>query len=397
MGSHFFYCSDEAVERGLELKKMTKAKKWEPFNAQSLFHQPIENSLIVQLHSTGRWAMVNEVWRSAFIPKHQCVLQRGTSRGTTIGFVLWSGDYGFQTWSVERAGTTTIKLQAHGARPELEHIFSFKDVQIVPLSPFSLVESYMQSDIQAEDYGALAAHGKPIDVLQYQALHGFRNVSEASMRALYADLKMEEPDIADTGLDLETNLAWGLMKHYLPALDEAGALDILSKRMSDEKEDEYSKDHLEVCVSNEILDDCTQRSDKKVVKDFLADTKASAQHAKTKLPILKTFLSTQFKKKGKAAKPSGPVALPYKFSKPAAAERWWASVTGDRDFIQANKPPVGGCFVDDKNGRYRISYPGHQPESVSWTKRSTTGCDASVVALHKLWTWHTAATGEPCP
>ena len=56
------------------------------------------------------------------------------------------------------------------------------------------------------------------------------------------------------------------------------------------------------------------------------------------------------------------------------------------------KPDGTHIFVDEWSGRFRVSYPGEKPRSVSWTGRGMQA--ASVECLRILWGFHTARTGQ---
>ena len=80
-----------------------------------------------------------------------------------------------------------------------------------------------------------------------------------------------------------------------------------------------------------------------------------------------------------------------------AADKWWATIKGDKSFIQAWMPKTAGCHVsqDDIAGRYVLTYPDCDPKSVAWTRR---GLDqAAVECLLWFWEVHKARTGEAIP
>ena len=77
------------------------------------------------------------------------------------------------------------------------------------------------------------------------------------------------------------------------------------------------------------------------------------------------------------------------------AKRWWATVPGDASFVERWRPPRGSCVTDHNNGRFLVAYPGRCRISISWTQRGREA--ASMAAVRQLWSWHTEATGIPCP
>ena len=58
-------------------------------------------------------------------------------------------------------------------------------------------------------------------------------------------------------------------------------------------------------------------------------------------------------------------------------------------------PPGAGCFVDEKNGRYRVRFPGKQNRSFSWTIRGDE--KAALCALECMWEWQTEHDGTVPP
>lgn len=90
-------------------------------------------------------------------------------------------------------------------------------------------------------------------------------------------------------------------------------------------------------------------------------------------------------------------ALQAKLTNPKGWDRWWNSVAGDATFIFEVLPPDRPCkvYVDDRCGRFLVSYGTEDRRSFSWTKRGMKV--AQVHALRFLWDAHARHTGQQCP
>ena len=104
---------------------------------------------------------------------------------------------------------------------------------------------------------------------------------------------------------------------------------------------------------------------------------------------------SQAKYKKTPAKGAYAAAAKAKLSTAKGMERWWSSLRGDPAFIHAWKPDGLALHVDDPNGRFRFTYCGSAPRSVSWTER---GMESACIEVLKIaWTMHYKRTGAVCP
>jgi hypothetical protein len=382
----------EATTRELDFRGVMGETVWDTFNSVSLQTLPIEKSLLKDLHAKNAPDMIEEVWRSGVLPKHCLVLHRPLVGQATIQFCLCSGPAGWVSWPVQRLGdTSSVRLEhSANAKPVLHHLYSFDRIFIVPTTMVSPLHNHLKTSPGTMRIVS-ADHSAPVPILEFQAKRGFFGVSEAAMRLLHKELKLEEPDPALAKCDEDCSLAFSLMQHVIVDLTEEQTNDILSWRISQETMAREMKSNLEDLLATEVLDDLTLRSDKAVVKGFLAESKKQADRAIGLMPHVRSMIARVFSSSAGKKKVS-------KAAKGAAIKcdsRWWATVKGDKDWIMKQAPSRGSLLLDDPNGRYRLSYPDRDSKSYSWTKRGSV--ETSLAVLRQWWQWHESDTGEKAP
>lgn len=133
-------------------------------------------------------------------------------------------------------------------------------------------------------------------------------------------------------------------------------------------------------------------SDRRVVKERAEQFKKLKAKRKVERAAIRGNICKLFK-----VKEFGPPSDGQQRAKRKAMsiDRWWNSITGDPEFILENKPAPARLFTDQWNGRFRLSYPGEKPRSVSWTVKGQRA--ASLEALRVMRAWHTASTGQQPP
>lgn len=90
-------------------------------------------------------------------------------------------------------------------------------------------------------------------------------------------------------------------------------------------------------------------------------------------------------------------ALQAKLTNPKGWDRWWNAISGDATFMFEAFPPDSPCkvYVDDRCGRFLVSYGVDDRRTFSWTKRGMKVAQAH--ALRFLWESHTRHTAQRCP
>ena len=371
---------------------------WQTFNPTSLQPVHIEAAFMRWVADTkgGNMLVAEDIWRSSILPLHSFLLLRGDD-GTNhkVIYSLKVSQYGVLGWPVVRRADRTVKLQDKGAKLEFYFCTGFDDVFVAEHTVMSPLHNFLR-DAPCADLNIMAKWADdPVPALEYQARRGFLGVPESSMQKLAKDLNVERLDepLVD-GLPLDMHLTSECIATVLPDLTEPQFQQAMRSRVCDATRlgDNGLNDFLDGDELVEILD----ASEHKAMKKYQERTDAAKQVRTDCLAyidplVTKKYDADQDKKKRKVAKK---VAAPWLTEK--GANRWWASVKGDMEFINAHRPVgVGNVVQDDDNGRFLTYYPKRRRVSVSWTKRGIP--EACVIVLKQLWDWHFAATGQQCP
>lgn len=191
-------------------------------------------------------------------------------------------------------------------------------------------------------------------------------------------------------MELDDAMALSLMKKMHPSVQpwECEQAILNRKRVLDKAIDEDPWEF----IASEDVEEVMCPSDRRVVKERTEQFNKLKAKRKVERAAIRAKTCKLYK-----VKDFGPPVDPQRGAKKrvATADRWWNSITGDPDFIVEHKPGPARLFTDQWNGRFRLSYPGEKPKSVSWTVKGQRA--ASLEALRQMWAWHTARTGQEPP
>eukprot|EP00971_Amphidinium_carterae_P348183 6490365-Amphidinium_carterae.1 len=256
---------------------------------------------------------------------------------------------------------------------------------------------------------------KTLDV--WQAEHGFSGIPESALKHLCDMHKLTKMDGELTDVSLHTQMAMQLLLFLLPGMNEEQASKCLLARPMAKKlhKEDFLDDFDASMVADVVL-----VGDQKLSKEFLADRDKIKEKRLKEVDNVKRVVSTCFKPakesvlKKKAAKPSSTAttAAPAKAGPTAAAPEivkkklvkkttveqsrvYDALLPEFKDLLLSRKPEPCHVFVDQDNGRFKLSYPGFNCKSVSWTDRGQKECVH--LCLATAWKWHHSATAQDPP
>ena len=306
------------------------------------------------------------------------------------------------SWPVHRVGKTVWALDTgDGTSCNWKQFFTLDSLFVIPSTPISPLHAAIKG-VQPINHGIVCNHKAPVPLLTWMADRGFQGVPEYLLKKLHFEFGLTIPE-PEAGADYECQLALSLMKELKPGI-EADAVECgLRQRLQDDTEGCDDAEILNCFAASEIVEDVCGKSDKEFTKKFVADAKAAGARRDA---LSKKITTMMFKIRGgngggaKALKPGRKTAKVEKFHATAQAlnpkdKRWWNSIKGDMSFVRAHAPDKGRIAQDDREGRFRLTYPGKAPRSVSWTSRGMVA--ASLEALRIIWGYHTLASGQEPP
>lgn len=394
---HMFFPEVQDDADRLDLSDILKVKDWQTYNAMTLRDLPADLQLMRTCKKMDRLNGSEDAWWALLVPLHTAIIHRPPGEKGRIFFVLSKCPSGILTWPIRRTGVTCLTFGGGGSKSQWESVLALDHMEVVPFTPISPIHAFLLNDSVAFDnVGIMASHGKPIDLLEYQALNGFSDVPESAMLKLFKTKDWEVPlPEDDQDIDYDSLLAYDLVQRLHPDLDADGLLEVMSKRLK--AATPACDGSLDTIMEDDMLEEVCGLGDKKVIKSHLASKRKDQAIRETVTPKFRAHVEKYCGKykKGKFTMPLADKVKKYKLKTIDGIERWWHTILGDSKFIDEHRPSKGSVWQDDRNGRWRISYPVGHVRSVSWT---TLGMEtASVVVLKQLWAWHTAATGQQCP
>jgi hypothetical protein len=383
------------IDHGMDCTRISGVQDWETFGPHSFKQLYAEAHVMSKTFDTKNNALVDDAWKSRFVPEGQTVVFHGD--GMTVGrFAIANLGASALCWPMLfKDGLFHLEDDVDKI-DELPwcSVSDFKKTYIVPCDVVSPAHILIEKPGVRPRIAARVA-GKPELLLLWQARHGFGGVPEWAMKKLYAELDLDLPDVQATKEDLvEAELACGLMAHLVPALTDIDCTEILAGRLI-HPEAKYVGEA--ITIDDTLLDDCMMQKDardiKKTIKKCESLARKDARASDKAFEIVHRIAPGL--KKGKHDKEKNVAKLVAARSK--KDDRWWACIKGNIEEILALKPQDGNAVADDANGRFFVSHKKVKGsrKSVSWTKR---GMDLAVQeALQLLWDWERDVCPLPCP
>ena len=234
-----------------------------------------------------------------------------------------------------------------------------------------------------------------VPLLNFQAANGFAGVPEVTLKHVCDLLGLPSTTTgALTDNPLHMQLAIRLMLHVNPSWQEADLRAALLKKplTAGKDHDDFLDD-----VDDDMLRDVVLAADQKVSSEFLKQRKIAKDQRQKQVANVKHCVSKIFAESSEVPKVKASKAKSKAKSKPVGPmQRTYAGLDGEaKNFLLANKPADATVFVDEPNGRYRISYPTFNAKSYSWTERGQ--WEAAKQCLITLWGWHEAIYADGMP
>jgi hypothetical protein len=381
------------------MKGILANQDWPTWNAQTLRRVPSEVYLARKAFVLQDPLYLTKAWVAGLLPMHQAILHHPPDGNAFIFFTVSVHQYVVLGWPVRRKGVTSFSLDVRETAtpswtsfPSLDHLYV---IPSFPKGPASVAAE--MAEIPIHEVACVWSHVAKVPVAEWQANHGFANCSELSMHSYHAELGLDLPAGLESGNDPSDVLALNLCSHYIKDLTEPLAKHIMTYRAA-RTDAALESDFIDAPIDIEAMLDVGERKDMKAANDYGEELKqnkvSAAKHRVSCLAaVTKKFVGV--KKAKKVVCPIATKAKELKLHTVAGKTRWWASLVGDKTYIDEFRPPTGRVAVDDANGRFLVTYSGGKRKSVSWTKVGLQA--ASVNALALLWGWHHEATDEICP
>lgn len=137
---------------------------------------------------------------------------------------------------------------------------------VLPLEICSPLRCFL-AGLSESDIGLVGSRSAPINVLDYQARHGFAGVPEASMHRLFADLGIQPPDGGED-VPQDIMLAAELAMTIEPDLTEMELQAGLQERL--QTEEGVVESVLEDVLTDAATRDCLRDQGRKAMRDFLS-------------------------------------------------------------------------------------------------------------------------------
>lgn len=375
---------DKNTPEILDLAGILRDPTWHTLNSVTLKESVAQLHLLLELHTRGDWSLCESVWQNHLMPRGQVVCHMHTK---AFFLVLESWKAGCLAWQLQANGPKRFQFDPRPGQLTWLHCFDIKTWMVAPAENRSPLHSRLINDGRRCDI-CFENNSKPMTLHEWAASEGYKDVPEEVVRMLADRLPSPVPE---TGPVEECLLS--LMRHANPDMSPLMAEAALRKVAASACRCEADLVDFDI----DLALDMANSGDHGAIKDAIEDnTNARTQRA-TKVQQAVAALKRHFEQRPPSTKAKAHDRDILKQKKqPNTKARWLAQASEhEQQHIEMWKPTVARVFVDDKNGRYLLSYPGADRKSFSWTSRGHTS--AAVASLKWLWDAHYEATGIACP
>jgi hypothetical protein len=339
---------------------------WETFTPTTCRVASAELALMKHIaeERNGDFLLLGEAWKASVVPRG-CVVIRKTGDRCTVFFSLLPTSAGVLAWPCARVSDRYVRLPGKGHCPYWAPVFDLDEHYVLPTKVHSPLHSFLD-EMPLEQVGILAAHEKPVKLVEYQASRGFAGVPETSLKMLFGEFGKQVPEHSPEA-KVPQDVAWAaeLINILQPDMEPAKMQEALMTRAT--SANNITETLLSDVWSDEMMQDCLRDQDRKAMKDIIGTTakakESRLQHAEH---IKKLVADRPTKKKAKVAKTSvEKEAAKDSVMTEKGALRWWCSVKGDMAYIDRWRPPIGAVVKDDNNGAVVVFWYPTQASSGS--------------------------------
>lgn len=388
--------SNDHTQDSVNLRKILGRQDWTTYNFQTCKNPMAEAQLILYLSRTGRWAEAEFSWQIRLVPEFQILRVNEPSAVEKYNFVVKVLDGAAIVWPLSRLSVDTFGFDiGEGVRFEWLIVLSYQNLMIQPAFAYSPLHCLVK---QWPFKGTLVftSTDVPLPLLDWQAGNGFVGVPEGVQRRLLAKLEAPEIPIEDSaGCEAKHCLTMALLEHFFPDMDREKALTLLLK--GDAEENKVDAGYLDD-ITTEMVMDVVLAGEQKGAADFIKTRKAAKSGRESRRASFKSLVQRRFddsdKPKAKPLSKRQQVQL----SKKAETDRTrYIELLRDKplEVLLGNKPEAARVCIDNREGRFRLSYPGAKGMSFAWGERGQ--AEAVKLSWRQMWKWEKNERGREPP
>ena len=354
-----------------KLKEIGGKETWPTFNAQSVKNCSAHLALMVLLHSEDKWAEAEAAIYAQLLPEGQIVLQGTTGKIFLVVKVL---EVAALTWPVVECGANIFELDL--TIQKLEWVFAFG------VDDFSVLSVSVMSPLRVLTVGGAISGGfkfggeaaESVPFLAWQANRGFAHVPESILSMLCDDADLSTVMPAITDVPQADILALLLIMKQFPEIGVAEARAIMYRR--NHEEDELGQSYLDDW-DEEAVADVVIVGDAAKTKAFMKERANAVTRRATARANTERLLDTCFEpcKKGLKLKQRANRKNAQRREEEDLARRRHESTVAlrqdSKQFLLDRKPGPARVYVHDREGRFKLNYPGFKGKSVAWQERGS--------------------------
>ena len=379
----------------VNLRELLGTQNWTTYNSQTVKRSIAQMMLLVHAAAAERWDTIGEHWWTGVVPALHILFDADTKE-FFMPVRVW--DCAALLWPIREVSRDVFCLDVTIKKLIWRTFWQVDDLMVVPTKPISPLHLHLLRDAPPNPSGPCFKRTKvDIDVMKWQAEHGFPGLSESVLRKLLDEYGIEDAvSPALTDASAEDQMALALSRSMLPeSTTQEELLAIMCARTLGEQEAESGFLH---DLSDEAVRDVVILGDQSKTTEFLKNRVEAKTNYQKKITDVLRMVEHLLPKIGPLMSKAKTTAANKKADREnkKLSERWYRDLkTKYKEMVVSDKPGAARVHVDDSNGRFRCFYKGFANKSFSWHERG--GEHAAKMALQQMWTWEELATGRKAP
>lgn len=388
--------SDDASQDSVPLRGILGPQTWTTYNSQTCKNAIAEAQFVMYLWRTGQWEEAHSHWQAMLLPEFQVIRANEIDKEEKYYFVIKVFEAGAIVWPLVRVALDILSFDlSDGAALEWFFVLSTDNLMVQPTSTHSPL-FFALKKWPLEGALRLSMEGQPAPLLDWQAQSGFAGVPEGVLSRLMDKHNVPKlPIEKSAGCDAKHSLIIALLAHFLPGLSKDQLVSLLLK--GDLADHSHESGYLDD-LTNDLVMDVVLAGDMKEATKFIKERQAARANRNARKVSVQSLVQRHLDEFEKAKVKQPAKRQVVQLSKKADADRLrYVSALDMKplEVLFAWKPNAAKVSIDNREGRFRLTYPGVKGASFAWGGRGQK--EAVKLALNQMWTWETTATGREPP
>lgn len=230
-----------------ELQNIMGPQTWPSPSPETKVSIALEMQCMLDMMVAGSYDLADECWRSAFVPRHEVIIERGAGR---YYMCLIACDAGTLMWPLQETSGNFLVFDRGVESLTTYFLDDFEKVKVQPVVAASPLHQRLAG--HANTVGiCLRRTGPAIDLIDWHIDNGFPLVSESNLKMLFKHSEFDMPDPTQ-GEDYRMVLKTDFMKQARDDLRQEDVIIALNKCVRKENPDAFADPFFDEDMLNDV-------------------------------------------------------------------------------------------------------------------------------------------------